>query len=155
MIQLKTCKIRYLPPRALKGTTWIPRGPPSLGTCTSFTISLWDNMMNEGAWTWTITNRNSNQTKHKTAMTQTHNKQQRRTKRKIPPGTHTYTYTFWNRSMAMRAHSTLHTCTLVWWHGVGRGEQSSEIATLKMTQHRCSRTTLFCVVHVYLLWSNL
>lgn len=43
MIQLKSYTIHYLPPRALKGTTWIPKGPPSLETSTSFTISLWDN----------------------------------------------------------------------------------------------------------------
>lgn len=33
----------YLRSRALKGTTWIPKGPPSLETSTSFTMSLWDN----------------------------------------------------------------------------------------------------------------
>lgn len=32
----------YLRSRPLKGTTWIPRGPPSLDTSTNFTISLED-----------------------------------------------------------------------------------------------------------------
>lgn len=32
----------YLRSRPLKGTTWIPSGPPSLDTSTNFTISLED-----------------------------------------------------------------------------------------------------------------
>lgn len=67
---------------------------------------------------------------YKTATAQTHGEQTKR-QNKIPRGTHAYTFTFWKRSMVMKAHSTLHTGTLVWWHGK---EQSSEANYIKITQ---------------------
>lgn len=140
MIQLKTSKIRYLPPRALKGTTWIPRGPPSLGTCTSFTISLWDNDE------WGSMNMYCKQTKTKTKQNKncynTDTQQQKRTKRKSHQAhTHTCTHSgieawWWER------HYTLHTWTLACQHA---GRAISRNNYIKMTKNHFSWTTLFYV----------
>lgn len=145
--QWKTCKIHYLPPRALNGTTWIPRGPPSLGTCTSFTISLWDNG-------WMREHEHGRSTKPKQKQnksrqnTDTHTTEQNQTK--TPPGdrhpgTHSEAQAWWRRQ-----HWRRPTRMLVWWHGGSshqrqlcckghrrgpRGPFSSEQNDFMITQH--------------------
>lgn len=135
--QWKTCKIHYLPPRALNGTTWIPRGPPSLGTCTSFTISLWDNG-------WMREHEHGRSTKPKQKQnksrqnTDTHTTEENQTK--TPPGdrhpsTHSGAQAWWRRQ-----HWRTPTAYL---------DASLETAELQRAQKGSSWTMLFWAIWLH------